>query len=94
MSPLSYPPRYDAIDVPADCQALTVYQSQLLWIGRCDEHSDKIKVFVLYDESRHSWKEIMRNIPQVAPDTSASPIIKFVSATSEGKYLVVIVSFR
>ena len=92
MSSLSYPPHY-ALNVPADCQALTVYQSQLLWIGTCDKHSDKIKFFVLYDESTHNWKEIMCDIPQVTHTTESS-IIRFVSATSEGKYLIIIISLR
>jgi hypothetical protein len=94
MSPLSYPPC--ALDVPADCQALAVYQSQLLWIGRCDIHSDKIQVFVLLDESTHSWQEIMRHdIPQVVPLTGIeSPIVNFISATGEGKYLIIVVSMR
>ena len=89
MSPLSYPPF--ALDTRADCQALTAYQSQLLWIGRCDRHSDKIKVFVLDDESTHSWKQVMHNIPQQA-HTLESPVINFISATSEGKYLIIVVS--
>ena len=87
MSPLSYPPY--ALDIPADCQVLTVYRSQLLWIGRCDRHSDKIKVFVLDDESTHSWKEIMHNIPQQA-HTPESPVINFISATSERKHLIIL----
>ena len=92
MSPLSYPPCY-ALDTPTDYQTLAVYQSQLLWIGRCDKYSAKIKVFVLCDESTHSWKEIMHDIPQVA-HTIESPMLSFVSATSEGKYLIIIVSLR
>ena len=91
MSPLSYPPRY-ALNMPTDCQALTVYQSQLLWIGTCDRHSDKIKVFVLCDESTHTWKEIMHNIPQVAHMIAEPPIVNFISAASEGKYLIIVVS--
>ena len=92
MSPLSYPPHY-ALDMPADCQVLAVYQSQLLWIGIFDIHSDKIRVFVLCDESTHSWKEIMHDIPQVTHATESS-IINFLSATSEGKYLIIVVSLR
>ena len=94
MFPLYYPPC--ALNVPTDCQALTVYQSQLLWIGTCDKYSDKVKVFVLYDESMHSWKEIMHDIPQVRAHTTESPIITFISATSdsEGKYLIVVASKR
>ena len=95
MSPLSYPPCY-ALDTLTDYQALTVYQSQLLCIGRCDKYSAKIKVFVLCDESMHSWKEIMHDIPQVAPDVieSPAPIITFISATGKGKYLIIVVSLR
>jgi hypothetical protein len=87
MSPLSYPSC--ALDVPTNCQALTVYQSQLLWIGTCDEYSDEIKVFVL----THSWQETMHGIPQVT-HTIESPIINFISATSEGKYLIIVISMR
>ena len=93
MSPVSYPPCY-TLDILTDYQALAVYQSQLLWIGRCDIHSAKIKVFVLCDESTHNWKEIMHDIPQVAHTIESPIMVSFVSATSEGKYLVIIVSLR
>ena len=90
MSPLSYPP-----DAPLrtllDNQTLTVYQSQLLWIGKCDELSDNITVFALVHETTHSWKEIMQDIPQLATSIQ-SPIINFISAASEGKYLIVVES--
>ena len=90
MSPLSYP--HFALDVSADCQALTTYQSQLLWIGKCNRHNnDNIKVFILEDEATDTWKEIMQDIPQLA-HTRESPIINFISAASKGKYLIVVQS--
>ena len=95
MSPLSYPPY--ALDVSTDCQALTTYQSQLLWIGKCDRNNDNIKVFVLEDEATDSWNEVMQDIPQLShtyTPQSRAPIIKFISATSEGNYLVVVESMR
>ena len=91
MSPLSYPPY--ALYVSTDCQALTTYESQLLWIGKCYRNNDPIKVFVLEDEAADSWKEIMQDIPQLS-HTPQSPIIKFISASSEGEYLVVVESMR
>ena len=90
MSPLSYP--HYAIDVPdTDYLAITTYQSQLLWIGKCDRYNDNIKVFALEDEATDTWKEIMQDIPQL-DHTQQSPIINFISAASEGNYLVVIES--
>ena len=90
MSPLSYPP--DApLHTSLDNQTLTVYQSQLLWIGKCDELSDNITVFALVHETTHSWKEIMQDIPQLATSIQ-SPVIDFISAASEGKYLIVVES--
>ena len=89
MSPLSYP--LVAVDVSdTDYMAITTYQSQLLWIGKSDRYNDNIKVFAL-DEATESWREIMQDIPQLA-HTHESPIINFVSAASEGNYLVVIES--
>ena len=90
MSPLSYPP--DApLHTLLDNQTLTVYQSQLLWIGKCDELSNNITVFALVHETTHSWKEIMQDIPQLATSIQ-SPIIDSISAASEGKYLIVVES--
>ena len=88
MSWLSYPP--NALNVSSGYQALTTYQSQLLWIGRYDEQSDNITVFALVDETTHCWKEIMQDIPQLA--SPQSPIINFISAASEGRYLIVVES--
>ena len=89
MSPICYP--HCALRVSSDHQALVVYQSQLLWIGNCERFSDNVKVFVLADEATGTWKEIMQDIPQLA-HTHESPIINFISAASEGKYLVVVQS--
>ena len=88
MSPLSYPP--STLNVSSGYQTLTTYQSELLWIGKCDEHSDNITVFALVDETTHCWKEIMKDIQQLA--APQSPIIDFISAASEGKYLIVVES--
>ena len=90
LTPISYPPC--ALAALTNEQTITAYQSQLLWIGKCDKSSDSLSIFTLVDEETHSWKEVM---PSNFPEEMLQHIPALpwsISSASEGSYLIVVLS--
>ena len=70
------------------------YQSQLLWIGNRDRNTNSLAIFTpRNDEEVDSWEEIMPNFSEEMLRHKTLPTWSFgLSSTSDGRYLVVIVS--